>query len=214
MICFYPLYPQQDYTELRFSLRSVEKYLKPKEVVIAGVYIPDWLINVTQLRIADRPGRKQLNIRRKIYAGLTYAKEILFLSDDVYLLKPYQQVYYSSGLLKKQGESGARIAEDVLRKVGKTEKTFDVHSPIFYQQDFKEIMQVFPAGSVIKSAYGNYKEVESVEMWDCKVDKKMKPEEIYSWIQDRPYFSTGHQGISSALPVLQELFPNKSKYEL
>lgn len=214
MKLFYPLYPQSDYTELRFSLRSFEKYLKPTEVIIGGVHLPEWITNVTQIKIKDLPGRKQLNIRRKIYAGLTYTTEFLFSSDDVYLLKPYKLAYYSSGTLKKQGESGARICEEKLRQLGKPEKIYDVHCPIFYRQDFKTVMENFPAGSVIKSAYGNFLELDSGPMWDCKVDKKIDADKIKNWIAERPYFSTGPAGLSSAFPILQELFPKKSKYEL
>lgn len=214
MKLFYPLYPQADYTELRFSLRSMDKFLKPKEVIVAGVHVPDWLTNVTWLKVADWPGKKQLNIRRKIYAGLTYTTEFLFCSDDVYLLKPYELVYYSSGTLKKIGEGGARILEEKLRQLGKPEKAYDVHCPIYYKQDFKTVMENFASGSIIKSAYGNYKELETVEMWDCKINRKMDPRVMAEQIKGRPYFSTGPQGLSSALPVLQELFPKKSKYEL
>ncbi len=210
-----PLFPQNDYTELKFCLRSIDRFLKPDEVIIAGTKIPDWLTGVTILAVEDRPGKKQLNIRRKIIAGLVYANsEILFLSDDVYLLKPYTVMRYFSGMLQKRGESGAALLVLKLQELGKDFYDYDVHCPIVYGQDFVEVMQPFSSYCIIKSAYCNAVEKARIEMWDCKIDRKTSEEKIKQWISGRPYFSTGPGGLKFALPVLNELFPNKSEYEL
>lgn len=66
MVIVYPLQHQNDYTELRYSLRSLEKYFTGSyEVVVVGDKIPDWLTGVTQIVIPDITGRKQLTIKKK-----------------------------------------------------------------------------------------------------------------------------------------------------
>lgn len=220
MIILYPLIRQSDYTEFKYSLRSIEKHLQgPYVVCVAGEYLPDWLdlSKVVQLYTPDRSGRKQLNIKTKVLAGLRVAETVLFLSDDIYLLQPLDPLkspYFTSGTLKTNGESGGKLLMDQLQAQSKPIKNYDCHSVIRYGQDFKEAIDHFHVDCIIKSAYGNYFELPSVEMPDFKVNKEMKEEVIRMTIERRPYFSTGPAGVRYALPILQELFPNKSKFEL
>src|SRR6478735_3971728 len=111
MIVVYPLAAQINNEELRYSLRSIEKYLKPPfEVVIIGDHVPDWLNNAAQIWIPDVKGQNQYSVRRKVMAALSYEKEIFFMNDDFYLLEktdPKKFPFYSSGTLKGKAEAGA-----------------------------------------------------------------------------------------------------------
>jgi hypothetical protein len=207
-----PLFAQSDYTELRYVLRSVEKWAD--EVIIVGSEIPEWIKNITWIEVSDIKHKKQLSIRKKIISALEYKPEILFISDDVYLLQEPKKVFYSSGTIKQVGESGARPLQGQLEAMNKPIKCFDVHSCIWYEREKFKALEVFTSDCILKSAYGNFHEVESVNMPDFKVNGKMTVEEIKSIIKNRPYFSTGPQGLKYALPVLQELWPVKSKFEL
>lgn len=215
MTVAYPLTVQPDYTELKFSLRSIEKYLtKPFKVLIIGNHVPDWLTNVTQIQIPDVPGRKQLSIRIKILAALEYAKEILFMNDDVYLLHPGCFPYYFHGELKNYSEPGSKALYEQLVKSGKPAKHFDGHYPLFYNRDFKEMSKNFSGDCIIKSMYCNYMGIEGTFAPDCKLIKATKPELVREFIKDKSCFSTGVFSLSGALPVLNELYPNKSKFEI
>lgn len=207
-----PLKPQDDYTELKYTLRSIKKWAD--EVLIVGEDLPEWIKNVTWIPIKDIPGRKQLSIRKKIISALEYKKEFLFLSDDVYLLTEPKKVFYSSGTLNQIGESGSKPLAQQLQAINKPIKCFDVHCPIFYEREKFKPLERFTGDCIIKSMYGNFHEVESVTMPDYKVNQKLTPEQIKLAISNRPYFSTGPQGLKYALPVLAELFPFKSKFEL
>lgn len=208
----YPLYRQEDYTELKYSLRSVEKWAG--EVIIVGEEIPEWIKNITWIQIKDIPGRKQLSIRKKIISALEYKPEFLFLSDDVYLLEKPTKTYYSGGTIRQIGEAGAKTLADQLEALNKPIKCFDVHCPIFYEREKFKPLERFTSDCIIKSMYGNFHEVESVTMPDYKVNQKLTPDQIRLAIKNRPYFSTGPTGLKYALPVLQELWPVKSNFEL
>jgi hypothetical protein len=212
MTVMIPLQPQVDYTELKFTLRSIEKWTGV--VIIVGEDLPEWITNVTRIEVSDIKGKKQLSIRKKIISALEYRPEFLFLSDDVYLLSEPKRVFYSSGTLKQIGEGGSKPLQAQLEKLNKPTKCFDVHCPIFYEREKFKALECFTSECIIKSAYGNFHEVESINMPDFKINHKMTPAEIKQAIKDRPYFSTGPQGLKYALPVLQELFSNKSKFEL
>lgn len=231
MTVAYPLTVQFDYTELKYSLRSIEKFLpQPFEVVIVGNYLPEWINNVIQIEVPDVPGRKQLSIRKKILAALEYAEEILFLNDDVFLLRPspYHVAddvdwlekylmfpYFWHGMLKNYSESGSKPLMKELEKMGKPAKHFDGHYPLIYGQNFKELSVKFSEDVIIKSMYCNALGIEGVFIPDCKLHaSQAKPEIIREFIKDKPCFSTGSYSLASALPILHELFSERSKYEI
>lgn len=215
MTVVYPLTVQKDYTELKYSLRSIEKYLKKSiKVLIVGNHLPEWVTNVTQIEIPDVPGKKQLSIRIKILAALEFAKEILFMNDDVYLLHPGCFPYYFHGSLKNYSEAGSRQLLIQLEVMNKPSNHFDGHYPLFYRQDFKEASKHFTGDCIIKSMYCNYLGIQGTFTQDCKLIKDTKPEIIRNFIKDKPCFSTGALSLQSALPILAELYPNKSKFEI
>ena len=216
MTVAYPITAQLDYTELRYSLRSLEKFLTPPfEVVIIGNHMPDWITGVTQIELADVPNKKQLSIRRKIYAALEYAEEILFMNDDVYLLQPASEFpYYWHGMLKNYSEPGSKILLKSLEEMSMQTKHFDGHYPLIYSYDFKGALEHFTDDVIIKSAYCNFYDIEGQFAPDCKLLKETKLEIIRNFIKDKTCFSTGTQSLKSALPILQELYPNKSNFEI
>lgn len=210
-----PLKKQGDYSELKYALRSIERYQKG-EVLIIGEIIPNWLTNVTWIRLKDVEGRKQLSMRRKILAALEYSKEILLTHDDVFFLQETTEFpYYWNGSLKSHAESGARPLQKELAAMGKPFKNFDLHYALIYEREkFNEASKHFSSDCIIKSQYCNYWGVDGVEQSDCKILKAMSVQQIKEFIRHKPCFSTGQYSIKSCLPVLQELFPKKSKYEI
>lgn len=214
MTIAYPLTAQADYTELKYSLRSIDKHYPGHDIVIVGERLPSWITGVTQIMVRDIKGRKQLSIRKKILAALHYADEILCISDDVYLLEDTDSFpYFWQGDLKAHvSESGARILMNELLAIGKPVKDFNGHYPAVFKKDFRRISETFSGDCILKSMYANYLEVEGQLKRDNKmVNDKINPREF---IKDLHCFSTGAQSLKSALPLLQELFPYPSKYEI
>ncbi len=217
MTIMYPLQAQKDYTELKYSLRSIEKFFKPPyEVVVVGDHIPDWLTGVIQITVPDIPGRKQLTIKKKIIAALRFWPEIFFMNDDIFLLRPSSGSIpnYWHGNIKSYGESGARPLHEQLQNMKKQTRFFDVHIPIIYDRRFIKVFEHFFSDVIVKSCYVNFLDLPGTPTNDYKVNRKSKPEEITRMLGDRICFSTGPSGLPYAIPVLEKLFPDKSQFEL
>lgn len=215
MKIMYPLANQFDYEELRYSLRSIEKFIDYDEVIIVGDYMPDWLINVTWIDVADIPNKKQLSIKKKILAALEYTKEFLFMNDDMYFLQPVTKFpYYYKGYLKHYAEAGSKQLEKELGNKMLDTKNFDTHYPLIYDKNFTSIAAVFSEDTIIKSMYCNQMGIEGVFLPDCKMVRETSNQDIREFIKDRFMFSTGIYSIDKALPVLAELYPKKSIFEL
>lgn len=211
-----PLTVQNEYIELMFALRSIEKYIRPPyEVLIIGDLLPEWICNVTWINVPDVKSKKQLSIRRKILAALEYADEVLFTNDDIYFLQPQDTFpYYWTGILKHHSEAGTRQLEKRLTELNKPTKHFDNHYPIVYKQDFKEASEQFPEECIIKGMYCNYHEIEGEFIADCKHNRSIAPVALKRFMQGKRCFSTGIYTMATALPILQQMFPKPSKFEL
>ncbi len=211
MTIAYPLKSQSDYSELKYSLRSIERFYRGNEVVIIGSKLPDWIDNVTWIKVEDIPNRKQLTIKYKILAALEYTDEIYFMNDDVFLLEPPTFKYYYHDDLASVGESGARPLLQQLKAMGKPTKNFDGHYNLVYRKDFKNVMDNFAHDVIVKSAYCNYLGIEG----ELKPDNKIisKKTDVKAFIQDRNSISTGTNSWGIVQPVVAEMFKQKSCYE-
>ncbi len=212
-----PLRHQLDYTELKYCLRSVDKYLPPVEVVLIGNSIPWWITGVTQIVLPDSNRSRNASVRRKILAVMEYVKDdIFYMNDDFYLLRPADPAkfpYYTSGVIDHLGESGALQLAKELSELGKPTRYFG-HYPCIIKTDFRYLMENIHMDSINKSGYCNCIEPPTVEVSDCKINVQMRPAEVRAFIQNRSSFSTGERSLKSCLPILEELFPEKSRFEV
>lgn len=209
-----PLKHQLNHTELRFCLRSVEKFTHNLQVIIIGDNLPDWINNVTQIKVKDINSRKQKTIKYKAFAALNYADEVLWLHDDTYLLEPYTPRYYFHGDLSSNNEGGARILKQELKEMGKLTLNFDAHCPIVYDRRFLDVLEKFTSDTVVKSMYGNYLSLPCMQVPDPKIDTKFTAAQVKQFIKGKAYFQTGEKGLNSCLPILEELFPDPSRFEI
>lgn len=213
----YPLTDQKDYTELNFSLRSLEKFLVSDfEVIIVGEKLPDWITNVTQISLPNN-GTKHTSVRRKIIAALQVSQApIFYMNDDFYLtreMEPEYFPYYTSGKMDKMAESGTHCAVKTLKEMGRQTRYYG-HYPCVINPDFPDVISNFGADCLNKSTYCNYIDPPVVEIADCKINSQMSDSQVKAFIKPRPSFSTGTYGLKSCLPVLGQMFPNPSKFEI
>ena len=211
--------------ELRYCLRSVEKYLTGYgDVFIVGEK-PDWLRNVIHIPcpdFGDKTYDKERNIFGKIMAACAddrVSDSFLFMNDDHYLLQEYaarEFPYYYDGRLRDKltisdykhtvSNTAAIVSPNVLYA--------DIHCPIIYEKaKFATIGRYNWAvkfGYCIKTLYC-YEHVLCSHLRPA-VDLKIE-EGPYS-LTSRPWFSIGDKAFNGDIKrVLQELYPLKSRYE-
>lgn len=203
--------------ELRYCLRSIEKYLHNVGhiYIITSDTLPEFT-NITRIfeRDEHKSGRKEWNIINKIRRNAT--GKFLFMNDDHFLLSPYDAGsfpnYYSGTIFDKLKTCSIsnpyrHTISNTARSIGQYAKYFDIHCPMLMDASILHGIN-FPDvnyGYCFKSVYASHAKVEGVEYADWKSysapDKR----------DNRKWFSV-HDNVS--LVDLQYIFPNKSKYEL
>lgn len=222
--------------ELKYSLRSLDKYLKGLgNVFIIGERIHQ-LKGLKYLYFKDdRQSRwKERNIYKKIMVACKskdVSEDFVFLNDDHFLTKEFDinsLPFYHKGdlqdtMVKNSGDYRKSLnhSRKLLSEAGKKTLDFDTHFPIVYNK--KKFIDTFvcdgidwniPFGYVIKSVYCNYNDIDGEFGGDCKVQAKLTYEQIKEKIGDRSFFSTSDGSINDdMIKYLNELYPNKSKYE-
>lgn len=232
-----------DNNELRYSLRSLEKFGKN----VGNIYVigsdPGFLSNnVTLVKLEDYYGAKHKNILNKICEAIEYTNigdEFLLSSDDHFYVKETDFDNYPifcKGMLpnlvkktdKAKGYKESLVAtRRLLEKYGYTYYNFSHHGNV---HEFKEAVEL--AEQLIKESYDTYRGVEPtclllnvlykhkpfefIKRKDMKLKGDIKGvEDIKQRLGDREVFSIYDDAIDKGVAeYLQELFPNKSKYEL
>jgi hypothetical protein len=186
-----------DYLELRYALRSLEKHmLNVGNVFIIGHTRPAWLTDeVTHIKKNDTSKYASVNIKEKLLYACDVAvisDPFLLLNDDHFLLRQFDAAalpFYYNGLLVEKYLSCARtpygrLLENTiiaLERVGAGTRHFDIHCPVLYEKRiFKSIINGFDwsvhQGYGIKSLYCNV----LTAAYDCLSDKVQKK----MWISD------------------------------
>jgi len=224
--------------ELRYSLRSLSKISGIGDVFIVGEK-PAWVQNVIHIPCKDIPFRKEYSIYTKIMAAVEDRRVsncFLFMNDDHFCLQDMDVTEienYASGTLedefnRRHGHYKAAckntldmlevITNDNLRYFGDEFNYCDVHTPILYWKGFwNGISKVIEPKTeyVLKSLYAGFAGVQTVEITDLKINKPMQYREIIAKLAGRKFFSIGDYGVCPDMKrVMNELYPQKSKYEI
>lgn len=225
--------PWQD-NELRFSLRSIEKFISGVgEVYVVG-HCPRWLQNVTHLPFPDLHACKERNIMLKMAYACGHpdlSETFLNMHDDHFALD-YQEAseilnFCSTSLERMAGmvKKGNHWREAVfntaqaLKAKGLSTHNFDVHFPMLFDKKlFPAVMDQYnwktPRGFVVKSLYGNTVGVTPERIVDIKLNNRFTIPEIVTRIKGRPWFSVGNQGLTGQFKnLLEAIYPNISKFE-
>jgi hypothetical protein len=226
--------------EIRYSLRSVEKYLQGFDRVWVVGERPDFLKNIIHVPCSDPTDRHEFNIMRKIetFCQLREGSErFFFINDDHFLLEHAQcngYPFYSKGgimdsALKRDEDRYFHALQNTyhaLAERGLTTFNFDVHTPIVYdKKKFIEVMNLYDWRNneyVIKSLYCNTLKIKPVEITDCKINARDTLKGIIEKTTGKTVFTIGDIAIRhphrhlykpKVHLFLQQRYPNKSKYE-
>ena len=226
--------------EIRYCLRSVEMYLKDiRNVYIVG-YKPKFIHNVIHIPTNDPHPWVTFNIRDKLIRAcneVDLSDNFLFMNDDHYIMRSFDQnVYYHHGpiesILKTSHNSiYRRIAQNTIERLGQLRENWDVHTPVMMNKDLvRPALMQHPwpntpdywGGYLIKSlycdhffsSYINRNSVKIEYVADAKIREPLAPSVLKSLSEEVPVISSGDKVYDGLQRLLNNLFPNKSKYEL
>ena len=216
--------------ELRFSLRSVEKFFKYNKIFIIGER-PEWLTGVTFIDAEDTDSCKLVNARNKYLIGAKHpaiSKDFILMNDDFFILKEVDEIkYYGRGKIAQQikmhrtqngyyfkslvdtqsrlNEMGVDIVED-----------FEIHSPIIFNKE--DLLSVIVTTGtkkpyLLRTAYGNLIGKKPTKVQDFKVGNMLELQKELK--RDREFLS-----ITGGIVVQKEFrdwiraqYPEVSKFE-
>jgi hypothetical protein len=224
---------EKNYDELKYSLRSIERFMEG----IDNVYIigpqPKWLgYKAIHFYFEDNPAyNKERRIMEKIKFACSLdmiSENFVLMNDDYFLLSPLSVddiKYQHSGLLKnvyigKPDTSKYRRAlsntEMALCRKGLDCKHFDVHTPIVYSKKlFTAVMNMYhwdtPYSFVVRSLYCNTLKIEGELIKDVKLRESFTEDQILGL----PMFSSGIFNFqANMINYLDKMFPEPSSYEI
>lgn len=218
--------------ELRYCLRSIEKYfLDLGKVYIIG-YKPSWVKNVIHISHDDSfIDNKGANIISKLIRACKDERitdSFLFVSDDQYFLKPLHarqiHAYYNFYLnhpYKLKNKFWRKCMSNVKRvmnKEGLPAYCYEPHTPLVINKrkywstmlNYNWQDNLFPTLSLyFNTIKKNHKRIP-----DNYRARFAKLETDLSIINDKSFLSHDDMGLSNQLQdKLKELFPEKSKFE-
>jgi hypothetical protein len=218
--------------ELRYCLRSIEKYLSGVGDIFIVGYCPDWVQNVIHIPF-DEDSRNRFrdrNIMSKMMIVCNderVSDDFLMVHDDHFLLADYEAgefPYYHCGhMVPGQGQYGEtkRNTEHLLCVLsGIPILNYDAHCPILFNKGkFLKVSQADWSkwyGYCLKTLYCVMNGIEGEFMYDIKIRMPLKADNIMNMVQGRSWFSIGDRCWTEGgmKEVLQTLYPSKSKYEL
>lgn len=227
--------------ELRFSLRSVEKFgINVGKIFVVGSrpeFLTDQVIHIPAEDIYPPNVNADGNIAHKVSAACDdnrLSDNFLFINDDHLLLKPvelsqvpafhkgdmndFDECYFGLNYWRGRLKNTMNILNDRMLSA----YHFDCHTPIiFNKKRFPYIMSEFPMGEGIgltmKSIYGNsFYGQSGVLLGDEKktVFKKYTEEQLNTRLSNCGFMSFNDDGLTKILKIwLFSKFPTPSRWE-
>lgn len=214
-----------DSDEIRYSLRSVEKYFPHGKVWFyggkpAGIE-PDEYVKVIQ-QGASRYA-KVTNTIRQICMNDDITEDFWLFNDDFFVmqqitdLKPMISGTISERVQRIVDKFGfkskyAKMLEhtgDVLHAKGYDTLDYALHVPMLInRRKALEALQTFPGEPMFRCIYGNYAGAEAEIMSDVKVFENEEP------LKDTPFMSTDNKAWGAkAGEYLRGRYPDPSRWE-
>lgn len=219
--------------ELRFALRSLCKYLPDHGSVIIIGTKPLFLQNIIHIPYRDRSEYPSINIYRKTMEASMHpliSDNFLMMHDDHYLLPGYDptKYYYNHDVEEELRTADHILYKRVIRNTlnalinhspDVTMWNYDVHTPIMYnKKQFLHVANQFQWlvdwGLMNKSIYCNYFNLPGTQILDGKIRLNKEYEYLVEFIKDKVVLSSGDHINPAFKRLLNELYPDKCKYEL
>lgn len=215
--------------ELRYSLRSVDKFYPDATVWVIGGK-PDWYIgNFIEVKQSGDPFKNVRAALAVLMSREDIEDKVIIMNDDFFFLERVDDIrVYSSGTLREKIDFNRenRITSSYIRKLHDLNRhcrkyrnpplDFDLHVPMpINKANLTEIVQ---DNVMWRSNYGNrfVKDSDIVFMQDVKVYSHYKYAfKSYDYLTKKyPFVSTHDDSFQKVYrDIFKDLFVNKSKYE-
>ena len=207
--------------ELRYSLRSLEKFIGDTDVTIAGS-APEWL-NISKVQyipMPEPPKNRLFRVGTKLVAALPYLPDnFIYMNDDYIIMKPieyFEPIYCNTVRHRISQEMNAshisvhiRGAQNTLEALSDfTDEPldYDSHSPFPMMRDLVfNMAAVFPFWNdmQLKCIYGNFFKVGGIP----------GPNHKGAYQDHWRYWSLEDYPTADEQRQLRELLPEPSRYE-
>lgn len=219
--------------EIRYSIRSIVKYLKNyRDIYVIG-RLPDFLNRLAiHVPVDDKIDFPACNINHKVMIATmldTISDDFLFFNDDFFLLDEFDAgdfPYYLKGDLSSLLANPTNYAITVQNTINLLKDRnlptvdFDHHSPIiFNKKKYQELMNTIDwsvaHGYCIQSLYCNTYGVKGEFQMDGKIHRQKSAEQLRYWFSSYKVFSVDDMALDRNLKrAIESLYPVKSKYEI
>lgn len=222
--------------ELRYSLRSLERFITGIGTIYVVGQKPKWLTGVTHLQYPDRHACKERNIMEKMAYCCGHpdlSQQFLHVHDDHTALAPMAATdipnwagstleRLAKGVKKTNHWRDAVInTSEALRARGFKTYNFDLHYPMLFDKTkFLDAMDLYDwkgtkRGFVVKSLYANTLKIPPAVTSDLKILTDNTMGQLVKRLKGRPWFSYGNGGLNGNLKkLLPELYPTPSRFEI
>ena len=208
-----------DNEELRYSIRSAVANLPHDNIWVVGGK-PDWytgnFIRTKQNGLKFDNARNNLNVACRRHE---ISSDFILMNDDFFIMKPVESIQpYHRGLLQdhidlvKTSPAYREMLVDTLSVVSHIQDgpiySYEVHAPMVMNK--KRLFNVLRLPALWRSAYGNIHSVGGTQHDDVKVFSGTGLSDMKS---DLPFLSSNDETFNEFSNLLEEMFPNPSKYE-
>jgi hypothetical protein len=232
----YPYVKSRWNEELKYSIRSIEKYFKePFELWILGE-LPNW-INTHKIKHISSYNKnfKQVNKCRlfDIAHHLPEDEDIIWMNDDIFLLSDIdtnklKTQWYLEDLKKAKSRKGNNwtkklfITSDFLESINCTTYNFECHIPTIY--NIHKLLLTFERFEeldvwIMNTAYFNYNNLTDnlKDVNDVKIGRynSKKDDPLPNNIDDFLFLNFDDNGLTEEIKeFIKNKFPEKSRFEI
>lgn len=206
-----PLGGEQNYNheELRYTLRSLEKYMQDLGRIFIVGKMPSWAQNLEHIDCHDQGPDPVKNVMRKIEAACMDSRvsaDFLLSHDDTFSLSHFT------------GENLPFYARQKGRGGIATQINFAVHCPIRINKEMwnKLFPQgTYPAGMSPRSFYCNFYSAEATEIKSNVIAAADQPHEIEAALKGQPFGVVNNRafGHPEFLAFIRARYPEVSQFE-
>lgn len=218
-----------NHLDLRYALRSIEKFTDAGDVYIVGER-PKWIKGVNHIQCADDPRKefKERNIFLKTQATFEHMDKFCFMNDDHVFLEQTDIENYPNYYKGTCYQSMERNASSYRQTMNQTRRwlerhnfpdlSYDGHCPVIFEKNtfinaFSDVDWSKPFGYGMKSIY--CAGLDGEHMPDVKISKRIGFDQAIQYCEGRHVVSFTDAAIKTGLgEYLAKLLPHKSKYEI